>query len=265
MSYTALRMRFRKASLLLLCLTLPAQHSETTLTNPFNSPGDRARGAAFFQSQCASCHGLEGKGGATGPKLAGGNFRHAPTDEAMFRVITKGIPGTAMPGFAMNGREIWQVVAYVRSLHAPSPSGIAGNAVNGAKIVAAQKCAGCHWIEGQGSVRGLDLGLAARRLGPSDIRRALEDPGADVAPQYWIWQAKTKDGATHRGYRLNEDTFSIQILDNAANLRTLLKSEIAEQTLERRSPMPSFKGKLTESEMNDVVAYIAGLRGAPAQ
>src|SRR5258708_7238821 len=87
-----------------------AQHSETALTNPFRSPDDRARGGAFFRSQCASCHGIDGKGGASGPNLSTGNFRHASNDEGLFRVITKGVAGTSMPGFSMNGREIWQIV-----------------------------------------------------------------------------------------------------------------------------------------------------------
>lgn len=241
---------------------MSAQHSETALSNPFNSAGDRARGAYFFQSQCASCHGLDGKGGANGPNLASGNFRHATSEEAMFRVITKGLPGTPMPGFSMNGREVWQIVAYVRSLSAGRANVQAtGNATKGAEIFNTQKCLGCHWLDGAGSARGLDLSDAARRLSSAELRRALEDPSADVAPQYWIWQAKTADGAALRGFRLNEDTFTVQILDNSGKLRSISKSTLTEQSLDRRSPMPSFKGKLSDSEMTDLVAYLAGLRG----
>ncbi|MFN0106430.1 MAG: c-type cytochrome, partial [Bryobacteraceae bacterium] len=45
------------------------EHSTTKLGNPFTSPVDRQAGAMFFRSQCASCHGQDGKGGAAGPDL----------------------------------------------------------------------------------------------------------------------------------------------------------------------------------------------------
>jgi hypothetical protein len=77
-----------------------------------------------------------------------------------------------------------------------------------------------------------------------------------VAPEYWIWQATTTSGQTIKGSRLNEDTFSVQILDSTGRLRGLAKTEIERQTLERRSPMPSFRDKLTGRQLQDLLAYL---------
>jgi putative heme-binding domain-containing protein len=235
----------------LLALPLLAQHSDTALTNPFNAPEDRRRGGEFYRSQCANCHGMDGKGGASGPNLATASLRHAPTEEAMFRVITKGIAGTSMPGFSMNGREIWQIVAYVRSLNVSrSATAARGDAKAGEQLFTALRCATCH------TDRAPDLRGIGQRLSDAELQLALLDPSAAVAPEYWIWQATTTSGQTIKGSRLNEDTFSVQILDSTGRLRGLAKTEIERQTLERRSPMPSFRDKLTGRQLQDLLAYL---------
>lgn len=249
--------------LLLCAATLFAQHSESSISNPFRSPDDRARGGGFYRSQCANCHGIDGKGGASGPNLATGNFRHASTDEGLFRVITRGVPGTSMPGFSMNGREIWQIVAYVRSLSANRASGAAsGDPKAGEQLFQATGCLHCHWLNGAGAPRGLDLTAIGKRLSAAELQSALTDPSAEVAPEYWAWQGITNDGKTLRGSRLNEDTFSLQILDDSGRLRSVSKADLRSQTLEKRSAMPSFREKLSDRQRADLVAFLATLQGA---
>ena len=167
-------MRLRPLYSLLCALTLAAQHSDTALKNPFQSPDDRARGGAFYRSQCASCHGIDGKGGAGGPNLSTGRFRHASNDEGLFRVITKGVAGTSMPGFSMNGREIWQIVSFVRGLTVSGSGGINGDARAGRQHFEANGCVNCHWLNGTGAPRGLDLsaigfGHCVEMLGRQEI------------------------------------------------------------------------------------------------
>lgn len=238
-----------------------AQHSDTVLVNPFQSPDDRARGAVFFRSQCASCHGADATGGAGGPNLTTGTFRHAASDEGLFKVITKGVAGTPMPGFSMNGREIWQIVGYLRSLSATRMAEQAkGDAAKGRSLVTAQKCMGCHWLNGAGAPRGLDLSAIGTRLSVGELKRALMEPSADVAPQYWLWEGKLRSGEAIKGHRLNEDTFSLQIMDSTGKLRGIDKAVLAEQKLERRSAMPSFKDRLSEAQLNDIVSYLVTLK-----
>ncbi len=230
------------------------QHSSLKLTNPFQTPEDRAAGADVFRAQCASCHGVDGKGGHGGPNLTRGPFKHAVSEEAMFRVISKGVPGTAMPGFTMNGARTWQVITYIASLGAGAAV-VRGDASRGAKLVAGLRCAGCH----DGAAP--DLARTAERLSLPELRLALVDPGAEVAPEFWYWRGRLRDATTVEGRRLNEDTFSVQVAERSGRLRTIDKRDLAEASIEARSPMPSFAGKLSETDLDDVLAYLESLRG----
>jgi len=168
-----------------------------------------------------------------------------------------------MPGFSMNGREIWQIVAFIRGLTAGKGAGGAatGDPKAGKAALEANGCLNCHSINGLGSTRGVDLTAAGARLHPPELREAITDPNAEVAPEHWIWTAVANDGQKLRGSRLNEDTFSLQILDNTGKLRSIAKADLKEQTLEKRSPMPSFKTKLSPAQIDDIVAYLSTLTG----
>ena len=74
--------------------------------------------------------------------------------------------------------------------------------------------------------------------------------------------AVTKDGRRITGIRLNESTFSIQLRDLTDRFHPFLKSELAELRKEKgQSPMPGYKDLLTPAEVDDLVAYMASLRG----
>jgi cytochrome c1 len=70
-----------------------------------------------------------------------------------------------------------------------------------------------------------------------------------------------KDGKTLSGRFLNQDTFTLQMIDATDKLMSLDKSQIRESTLLQTSPMPSFKDKLSAQELADVVTYLASLKG----
>ena len=84
--------------------------------NPYDAPEDVARGNELFRSHCATCHGAEGSGGPGGPSLARGHMVQGSSDWALFRTLTQGIPGTAMPASNLPWLDKWRLVAYVRSL-----------------------------------------------------------------------------------------------------------------------------------------------------
>ena len=71
----------------------------------------------------------------------------------------------------------------------------------------------------------------------------------------------TKDGTVITGRRLNEDTYSIQLMDDREQLRSLLKSDLREFTIVKTSPMPSFKDTLTSDELADLLGYLLSLKG----
>lgn len=245
-----------KTSVLLFACAAAAwpQHSSLKLTNPFQTPQDRMEGAATFRSQCASCHGADGKGGHGGSDLTRGQFKYAVSEDAMYRVISKGIPGTAMPGFTFNGAKGWQLITYIDSLGPAHGSGT-GDARRGAALFAANQCARCH------ASGAPDLAVAAGRMTRSELRQSIVEPAASVAPEYWAWRGTRRDATVIEGRRLNEDTYSVQVMDRQGRLRTIEKGDLAKWSIEPRSQMPSFAAKLAGKDLDDVVAYVESLRG----
>lgn len=85
-----------------------------TVINPDTSAADLEAGARAFESRCASCHARDGRGG-TGPPLVGKPLTYGSGDWALFRAISRGIPGTAMPKLGLPVAERWRIVAYLRA------------------------------------------------------------------------------------------------------------------------------------------------------
>jgi len=63
------------------------------------------------------------------------------------------------------------------------------------------------------------------------------------------------------GRRLNEDTYTVQLLDEQERLVSLAKADLREFTILSVSPMPSYKNTFTPDELADVVAYLLSLKG----
>jgi putative heme-binding domain-containing protein len=255
-------MRFRSSFILFLpaLAVLYAQHGSSP-DRPFSTPEDVAAGEHSFRSQCAACHGPEASGGVVGPSLTTGTFKNGGSDEALFRVITKGIPGTAMTAFTLNGREVWQLIAYLRAVNIGKAAQQAkGDAAKGLQVFSANGCGRCHTIGDKGGFVGPDLSEIGSRRSLAELESSILEPDADVAPDYWSLQARTKTGQTVTGVRLNEDMTSFQIREQSGRLRSVWKTDLASYEIVRKSPMPSFKGKINGGDLDNLVAYLASLR-----
>src|SRR5438270_14021824 len=110
--------------------------------NPLAGDPKAAKAGEYeFRINCALWHGLGARGGGRGPDLTRAVKKHTHTDADMFQVISNGIPGTAMPangtngqGVGMTDREIWQIVAYIRSQEVKAPAKPIGNAAHGKEL-----------------------------------------------------------------------------------------------------------------------------------
>lgn len=118
------------ASVLVACTPLLSQNAESA---SHLTAEDFAQGERTYGSECSFCHGPKGEG-AVGPVLAVPRLRHAPTDQALFQVIREGIPGTQMPSSPLPTAQIWQLVAYVRSLGHVEQGKSAGDAKLGERV-----------------------------------------------------------------------------------------------------------------------------------
>src|SRR4029453_13887206 len=87
------------------------------------------------------------------------------------------------------------------------------------------------------------------------------NPDASTASGYQAITLVTRDGQRVRGTRKSEDALSIQIMDTNERLRGFLKSSLREVIKEPASLMPAFGAdRLTESDLNDVLAFLNTLR-----
>jgi len=231
--------------------------------NPHATPADLKQGQQLFMGQCARCHGPKGEGGR-GAVLAQPKLRHAPDDQALFLVIRDGIKGTEMPaGYAVDTLETWQLAAYIRSLGRMAPESVPGDAKRGQELYRSKgRCSQCHIISGQGGSLGPELTEIAARRSAAHLRAAVLEPASTLPEGFLEVRLTTKDGRGVTGVRLNEDTFSIQVIDLSGGLHSFLKSDLKElQRDTGKSPMPSFRGVLSASEVDDLVAYLYTLRG----
>ncbi len=243
----------------LLVMLAGASLAVAQTANSQATPAGRAAGEKIFRSHCASCHGVAGAGG-TGPNLTTGVFYHGNTDADLYKNISQGIEGTAMPDQFFNGVQIWQIVAYVRSLSAtPVRTKLPGNAAHGAELFRAKGCSGCHLVKGEGGVRGPDLSIIGSQRSAAHLRESITDPGKNVSNAYWVAKVITKDGKSHSGFLLNQDTYAIQMLDFAEGLRTVNRSDFNDFGIDRSSIMPAYQDKLGASELDDLVAFLASL------
>src|SRR5262245_14357688 len=252
----------QKALLALLCPVLAvAAESEPRVKLP-TSKVDLARGEKLFTVHCARCHGAKGQG-SRGPSLTRPKLRRAPDDAALLRVIQRGIRGTEMPGAgAMSEREVRQTAAYARSLGKLPAKPVPGDPAHGAEIYRNKgNCASCHSIHGEGGVSGPDLSTIGDARSAAHLREALLDPQASVPDDYLLLTLAPKDGPSVTGTRVNEDSFSIQVRDPVGGYHSFWKSDLAKVDKQRgKSPMPSYKGQLSETELTDLVAYLASLK-----
>jgi cytochrome c oxidase cbb3-type subunit 3 len=231
--------------------------------NPNTTPADLKNGQQLFLGQCARCHGPKGEGGR-GAVLAQPKLPHAPDDEALFHVIQEGIRGTEMPpGYAVDTRETWQLAAYVRSLGRMATETVPGDPKRGQELYRSKgHCSQCHIIGGQGGSLGPELTGIGSRRSAAHLRAAVLDPESTLPEGFLQVRVVTTQGLGTTGVRLNEDTFSIQVIDLNGGLHSFFKEDLKELHKETgKSPMPSFRATFSASDLDDLVAYLLSLRG----
>jgi putative heme-binding domain-containing protein len=245
----------------LLLLTAPLSAQTRSLAAAGAS--DLASGQKIFDAQCAWCHGAGGTGG-NGPNLQRATLRQAANDVTLVQIVRNGIPGTEMPSFAiaLTDRMAWQTAAYVRSLGRTRARPLPGSAERGAALYESSGCGSCHIVAGRGGVVGPELTRIGALRGAPYLRDALIKPAASHPPGYLVVRATNADGTEIRGVRVNEDVFWILLRDASGNVHTLEKSKVSK--VERQldaSLMPSYETRFSGAQLDDLVAYLAGLRG----
>jgi cytochrome c oxidase cbb3-type subunit III len=245
--------------------------------NPLAGDPKAAKAGEYeFRINCALCHGLGARGGGRGPDLTRAQKKYAHTDADMFQIISNGIPGTAMPANGTNGQgvgmtdeEIWQIITYIRSQEGKAPAKPLGNVAHGKELFYADaNCSLCHMVEGKGGRFGPELtgvgGSRTRAAIIDSVRNpshrlawGLTEATKEFPQEYETVTVVTADGKRIKGVTLNEDNFSVQIMDMNEQIHLLDKSTLRSFEKSRESAMPKYTtDALSDKDLDDIVAYL---------
>jgi len=251
------------AGLLITAVIAAQEHSYT--------PADIENGSRLYQSSCAGCHGPGGDM-VPGIDLLRNQFRRATSDVEIIRIIQAGIPGTTMPPSSFSATEAGTIVAFLRAAAPASGFGPGrggggatvprGDMTKGRAIFAGKgQCATCHRVNGVGprvAPELTDIGTIRR---PQELQEKILDPNREVRPANRTVDIVLKDGTRITGHLLNQDTFTIQVIDSRERLVSLPRTNVRDFTVRKDSPMPSYRDKLSADEVADLVAYLVSLKG----
>jgi cytochrome c oxidase cbb3-type subunit III len=245
--------------------------------NPFAGDAKAAKAGEYeFRINCALCHGLGAHGGGRGPDLTRAQKKHAHSDAEMFQVISNGITGTVMPANGTNGQgvgmtdeEIWQIITYIRSVEVKAPPTPLGSAAHGREVFYGEaNCSLCHMVEGKGGRLGPELTAVGGSRTRESIIDSVRNPSRRLAwglteatkefPQeYETITVVTADGKEIKGVALNEDSFSVQMMDQSEQIYLLEKNNLRSFKKSRESIMPKFDPAiLSDKDLEDIVAYL---------
>lgn len=126
-------------------------------------------------------------------------------------------------------------------------------------------CTHCHRVGEIGSGIGPNLNDVGSRLSNDQLKSSLLSPHTDPGLEYRAYEVVTRDGKKFVGKLLNQDPYSIQMLDSADDLVAFNRSQVREARFAPVEPMPSYRNRLTDKETDDLVAFLAAMRGTVDQ
>src|SRR5688572_5491688 len=214
-----------------------------------------------YSTRCSGCHGDDGRGTDQGPPLAGSPSVRARSAQSLRTVIRNGVPAAGMPAFDLPADTIDALATMIASWNAIAAKAVvAGDAAAGRQFFAGKgQCVSCHMAQGEGSAIGPDLSDVALTLTVADIRDALLNPNARIAPGYGVVSVRLRDGRTLRGFARSRGSFDLAVQDLAGTFHTLSLDDVASITEEKTSHMPAVKA--SGDELRNVVAYLSRLTG----
>jgi putative heme-binding domain-containing protein len=233
-------------------------------------------GKADFQRICSSCHSMDR---ATSQRMTRAEWAAVVTD-----MVARGAQGSSA--------ELDNVVSYLslnfgKSNASPSPSPssaapahtspsvpqvaveetpLSAEEISKAKsLIQENSCLSCHRVGEAGSYLGPDLDGVGAHHSPEQLHAALQSPKKEVLPENRTVRLVTSDGKMVTGRLLNQDAFSVQLIDSSGQLRSFARSGLREFTIVTTNRMPSYADKLSAQDIDDLVRYLSSLKSAGTQ
>jgi putative heme-binding domain-containing protein len=234
-----------------------AQHNGTSA--PRNQASS-AQGRNVFNSSCAGCHGLDGRGSDKAVNISTtARIRHL-SDAELSGIILNGLPGTGMPAFhTLSAGQVHAVVAYLRSLQGKThPRSLPGDPKRGKDVFFGKgQCGNCHTVSGQGGFLGPDLSAYGSSASAEAIRDEIVRSQRIPARGYRRAAVVTGDGIRLEGLVRNEDNFSVQLQTADGGFHFFQKSELRSFDRVEPSLMPTnYSERLGAGELNDLVSFL---------
>lgn len=234
-----------------LILALAAGQAQTTM----HSAGRRT-----FESSCAPCHGLNGKGGEHAPDIATRPDIVGLSDSEILKVLREGKPQAGMPPFAGLGpAKLFDTLNYLRFLQGKGKTpAVVGNAEKGKEVFSDKAgCSVCHMVHGSGGFLGPDLSDYGASHSADEIRSAIVSAEKRPGTHKGLAKATTRDGRQISGLVRNEDNLSVQLQAQDGAFYSLEKSDLSELIFDSEPLMSdNYGAKLSKSELDQLVGYL---------
>ena len=132
------------------------------------------------------------------------------------------------------------------------------------RLIQENGCLSCHRVGEAGSYVGPYLDTVGAHRSQEQLHASLVSPKKEVLPENRTVRLVTSDGMAVTGRLLNQDAFSVQLIDSSGRLRSLERSGLREFTIVTTNPMPSYADKLSAQDLADLVRYLGYLKGGGA-
>ena len=245
-----------------LCIVLAMGTSGVLVAQDKSSakPAGESQGSDLFASNCAACHGADGRGGEHAPDIATASDVQRLTDRNLIDIVKNGITGTGMPGFGELGQDqILTLVTYLRTLQGKNNTvTLPGNAEYGQKLFFGKaQCSECHMAQGKGGFIASDLSYSDVNTNVDHLRQVILDPEKALPAQKKAVSLTTNTGQKFTGALRAQDNFSISIQTLDGAFHYFLKSQLTSVDIGSRSLMPlDYRSRLSDAEINDLVSYL---------
>jgi putative heme-binding domain-containing protein len=129
------------------------------------------------------------------------------------------------------------------------------------RLIQQNGCLSCHRVGETGSYVGPYLDDVGAHRSLEQLHASLVSPTKQVLPENRTVQFVTSNGKIVTGRLLNQDGFSVQLIDSSGQLRSFARSGLREFSIVTTNPMPSYADKLSAQDLTGLVRYLSSLKG----
>jgi len=231
-----------------------------TAQGPQQSENAPQAARQIFESTCAGCHGLDGRGGEHGPDISTRQQVVQLSDGELLEILRNGRPAAGMPAFdSLGGADLKDLLAYLRALQGKgAATALPGDPVRGKSLFFGKaRCSDCHMLQGAGGFLGRDLSNYGGTLSAAEIRANLLRPRDRTGKANKLAVVTMRDAGKFTGVIRNEDNFSIQLQSLDGDFHFLTRSEVAGLEFLPEPIMPAdYATTLKPADLDDLVSYL---------